>query len=617
MTGLLKSSGGLRIYREPQLPVASEQEAQEAIDNTRAMTPLRTAQYVGSLDLPDQDDLDGKVDASALGAITAAWKPVPTQGQTIFNLSGSSAYALLDFKINDQTMSLVEDYTRAGDTVTLTIGANTSDIIVVTPIRTITTLAADVSNITGLSDPTGADAVGSKYPLGTTVARPIGDRLSDRMPSIWDFYRPDLGDTLNNWSPQMNRAATTDHDIYFPTARRPQGYDLLAPVTQNAGGQMYYGDVTGTGAGSGTEFNIPATFPLGGQGVIIVPPNTAERGAGLSDIGFRFFQPDTSNRANLIHYPPALYARNVARMRLLGRVTVYLGWEGFDLKGNNGGLDIGVLRLGCFSRGLVLDGSFDKMNIHTLELWPYGCGAITESSALLGLYSDGIAVGLELGRIDGFSANAIKMFRQRIITRIADSDTEQPGTDGFGTIGELHLDGTYGRLEMGGGKLAVGSWYATTGIADDFFIKQTGGVLATGPCGFGLGAGTDGAGQALIQVEGGRFSHQGGGMFELLPTGAALLKQTGGTVSWFGGDIASGLDQVRTEPFFDVSGGRITLKNPRFDGPGSGSGMCVRVTNDDWHDIEINATLLRGYSVPAPGGSGTYKFGSTIQGPAL
>lgn len=553
-----------------------------------------------SATLTAEADGQAQFDFSELPA--AFWEALE-QAQTApeFSINGVALDAE-DYQWSSPILTILDNHIHVGDVAGIKAGVTYDQGIV------------DRRNILGLSDPSAADTVGSKYPLSMAAARAIGDRLSDRMPSIWDFYRPELGDTLDDWSPQMNRAAQTDHDIYFPTARRPQGYDLLSPVTQNAGGQMYYGDPTGTGPGSGTEFNIPATFPLGGNGVIIVPPNTAERGCGLADIGFRFFQPDTAVRANLIQYPPALYARNVARMQLKGRVTVYLGWQGFDFQGNNGGLDIDTLRMGCFSRGLIMDGAFDKTNVNTIELWPYGCGAVTESQALYSIYSDGVAIGLELGRVDGFSAKTIKTFRQRLITRNATFD--QPGTDGFGTIGELHLDGTYGRLEYGGGKLAVGSWYATTGDGDDFFVKQTGGTLALGACAFALGPGTE-TGQALFQIEDGNFSYVGGGIFEAVARQGELFKQTGGDALWFGGNIRSGLNQVRTKAFFEVHGGRCTLKNPRFIDPGTGSGLCVKVTNDEWHDIEINATLTRGFEIPAAGGSGTYKFGSTVQAPVL
>lgn len=546
--------------------------------------------------------VDGQTDFDFSDMPDAFWQAmIAAPTSVIFEMNGTTLEPG-DYGWAPPTFTINDDHVNAGDIVTLKTGVAFDQGVV------------DVANVLGLASPTGADAVGSKYPLATTAARPIGDRLSDRMPSIWDFYRPDLGDTLDDWSPQMNRAATTDHDIYFPTARRPQGYDLLAPVTQNAGGQMYYGDPTGTGPGAGTEFNIPATFPLGGLGVIIIPSNLTERGSGLSNIGFRFEQPDTYNRAELIQYPYAVYARDVARMQLLGRVTVYLGYRGFDLIGNNGGLKIDELRLGCFDNGIVLDGSYDKSNINIIELWPYGCGASTESQGLYSIYSDGVANGMDIGRIDGFSAHSIKTFRQRIL--IHPAVHEEVGTDGFGTIGELHLDGTFGRLEISGSKVAVGCWYATTGEGDDFFINQSGGALSLGPCGWGLGAGgTDG--QALIQVSGGRMMNNGGGFYEAIPTNAALLEQTGGDVMWVGGNIASGFNQVRTKPFFDVTGGRISLKNPRFIDPGTGSGACISITNDNWHDVEINTTLTRGFSIPAPGGSGTYKFGATMQAPVL
>lgn len=551
--------------------------------------------------------VDGQTDFDFSDMPDAFWQAMIAAPTSVeFQMNGTTLDQA-DYSWAPPTLTINDDHVNAGDIARLKTGVAYDQGVV------------DVRNVLGLAAPTGAGFIGSKYPLPMTAARPIGDQLSDRMPSIWDFYRPDLGDTLDDWSPQMNRASTSDHDIYFSTARRPQGYYLLSPVTQNAGGQMYYGDATGTGPGAGTEFNIPATFPLGGPGVIIIPSNLSERGSGLSNIGFRFQQPDTYNRAELIQYPYAVYARNVARMQLLGRVTVYLGYRGFDLLGNNGGMKIDELRLCCFENGLAIDGSYDKSNINHIELWPYGCGADTESQGLYSIYSDGVARGMDIGRMDGFSAHSIKTFRQRILIHPAvywDTDPDVVGTDGFGTIGELHLDGTYGRLEVSGGKTAVGCWYATTGDGDDFFIRQTGGALSLGPCGWGLGAGgVDG--QALIQVIGGRFMNNGGGFYEAIPTNAALLEQIGGDVMWVGGNIASGFDQVRTKPFFDVTGGRISLKNPRFIDPGTGSGACVSITNDNWHDVEINTTLTRGFSIPAPGGSGTYKFGATMQAPAL
>lgn len=508
-----------------------------------------------------------------------------------------------------------DDYSWSPSTLVLTVfgGAKAGEVIGIQNGVSFDQGLVDVRNVIGLGDSDVAGRIGSKYPLSAAAARPLGDQLSDRMPSIWDFYRPDLGDTLDDWSPQLNRAAQTDHDIYIPTARRPQGYTLMSPVTQNAGGQMYYGDPTGTGAGSGSEFNITPDFPLGSNGVIIIPSNLTERGAGISDIGFRFTQPDTAVRGNLIQYPHAVYARNVARMRLLGRNTVYLGWKGFDLLGNNGGLEIGHLRLGCFSEGLALDGAYDKITVGSIEVWPYGCGAASESAGLYSIYRDGVALGLNIGRVDGFSAGLIATFQQRL--RFHAAEGEMPGTEGFGTIAQLHLDGTYGRLEWEGGKCAVGSWYATTGSGDDYFIRQTGGVLSLGSCSYTLGAGTP-TGQDQIQIVGGRFNYQGGGIHEHVPFNAALLRQTGGDVVWLGGSVL-GRDQARTKAFFHTSGGRLTLKNPRFDEAGTGSGETLLIENDDWHDIEINASLSRGHTTPAPGGSGTYKFGSTVIAPAL
>lgn len=511
-----------------------------------------------------------------------------------------------------------EDYSWNPSTLTLAVfgGARLGEVIGIQNGVSYDQGLVDGRNIIGLREGgpgKGAHLVGTKYPLATTAARALGDSLADRMPSIWDFYRPELGDTTEDWSPQLNRAAQTDHDVYVPTARMPQGYTLRAPVTQNAGGQMYYGDTTGTGEGAGSEFNILPDFPLGAAGVVIIPPNLTERGAGLSDIGFRFTQPDTAVRADLIQYPPALYARNVARMRLIGRNTVYLGWKGFDLLGNNGGLEIGHLRMGCFSKGLAIDGAYDKITVGSIELWPYGCGGVGESEGLYSIYCDGVALGLDIGRVDGFSAALIATFKQRIRLHLAEG--EMAGSHGFGTIAQLHLDGTYGRLEVSGGRWAVGSWYATTAIGEDFAIRQTGGVLSLGPSSIVSGAGTL-TGQPLMQVTGGKLIYFGGGQHEQVTLNAPLLRQTGGDVMWFGGDIIAA-DQARTAAFFHTSGGRITLKNPRFDAAGEGSGQTVLIENDDWHDVEINALLSRGRTVPAPGGSGTYKFGSTVIAPVL
>lgn len=475
-------------------------------------------------------------------------------------------------------------------------------------------------------------------------------------PVNFTFFR-DAADG-DDWTPAYQRALNTGRNVYIPEGRWLR---LKSATTQ---GQR----IEGCGVTRSVWVLGDATHAfqdMSALGVDITPGTIDDTAFGHDGIGFEFYQPNTSVRANVIQYPWAIYMAGADRPKL-GDVRVTNGWNGINADGC-GGLKAGCLELGCFNTPFQIDHAYDTTSIKMMKLWPYGSGnAGSTTPLLLSVYSDGVAMA-RFGRVDGLSISLLATFQQRIVFYQSDV-----GGHLFGTIGELHLDGTYGRLEIDGAYLDVGPWYASTGATRDFFIQLTSGFLSLGAAwtlgsgmpasGFvtgsitgttltvtavlggdlavgdilngpniapgtvisALGTGTGGVGTyavsigqtaasgtivaatPLIKVLGGRFNYQGGGVHQAIGTGQPLLWQNGGDVMWVGANIDAGTNVVRTSPAMVVSVGRASIIDPRFQDIGTGNGNIVAVTNNDNHRISLNSLLGWPVSLPSALNAGQY-----------
>lgn len=562
---------------------------------------------------------DGSTDAG--GTVTV---PVPRTGTRLRIRRNTARAQQTEYPTNDRFPSAVTEVTfdkqmlidqeqddlhadLAGRALQVPVG-ETAPIIPNSTARTGKFLAFDASANPIASLGTGADAglradlassdggalVGVTFPYAEAQAQALVAILASAPLNFTFFYQPDDGD---DWTPAYQRALNTGRNIYVPEGR------WLRLKSATTKGQQIQG--CGVTRSIWAVGGADTTFQdMSALGIDITPGTIDDTAYGHDAIGFDFYQPNTNVRANVIQYPWAIYMAGVDRPKF-GDVRISNGWNGIQADGC-GGLEAGVLEIGCFNTPFLIDHAYDTTTIKTLKLWPYGSGNAGSTVPLLyQVYQDGAAYA-QFGRVDGLSIGLFATFQQRLKFYQSDAAGHL-----FGTIGELHLDGTYGRLELDSAYIGVGTWYASTGSNTDAKIIQTSGRLALGPCPMFLGPGSAGT-VPLIQVSGGIFSAQSGGVFEAIGSAQQLLSQTGGDVVWIGGDIVGITNQVRTKAIFEQTGGRTTLRNARFQDIGTGSGLAFSIATDDNHDIQENALLGWGFSLPATIQQGQWDIDRTI-----
>jgi hypothetical protein len=134
-------------------------------------------------------------------------------------------------------------------------------------------------------------------------------------------------------------------------------------------------------------------------------------GPSIEDLTIEFDQVDTSVKANLIQFPPAIYVTNTLRWRVT-RVRLQRGWDGIyaydDITGNASGVHNGVgggyiydLFGGCLNTNIYIDGSSDSLHIDGCHFWPFGC-----TSNQTDLFRT-VTVGIVIGRADDFHISNI------------------------------------------------------------------------------------------------------------------------------------------------------------------------------------------------------------------
>lgn len=182
-----------------------------------------------------------------------------------------------------------------------------------------------------------------------------------------------------------------------------------------------------------------ADFDMGAAGVVVPASLTGSGPSALvEDVGVEFYQPSTSNRAELIQYPPAF--RLTGGRLLLDRVRVSRAWNGIDAT-SCGGFFIGYAEIGAANIGMIVDEEGEFCHAQRLHFWPFG---FESSGTPLGaLYRDGGTTGLKTGMRTWLLVDAIASFIPKItIDRTPPSSAI--------CIGTMVLDGARALLEFTG-----------------------------------------------------------------------------------------------------------------------------------------------------------------------
>ena len=139
-----------------------------------------------------------------------------------------------------------------------------------------------------------------------------------------------------------------------------------------------------------TKIRIPKLFNMAAQGVFVMPDVAME----LRDLWVAFDQPDTNVRANLVNYPPAIYA--VDHGFTLWDCSITQAMNGINMTGNCGQTVINMLNMSAYGTGIMIDGSMDTVRIDSYHFWPYEMTANQQS-----LFYAAPTRAFSVGRVDG------------------------------------------------------------------------------------------------------------------------------------------------------------------------------------------------------------------------
>ncbi|MBJ3774811.1 DUF2793 domain-containing protein [Acuticoccus mangrovi] len=349
--------------------------------------------------------------------------------------------------------------------------------------------------------------------------------------------------------------------------------------------------IVGDGRGR-TKFKVSPSFNMSALGVFRIDHPFVF----LEDFEIEFDQSTASSRATLVAYPPAVYMVGRTRVRL-SRLRFIEAWEGVDATGNTGGALFEDVESGSFNVGFRFDGALDTVELRNCRVWPYNFAA---NATLYDIYQDSETIGFRFGRVDDLKLSNCTPFQCRIIL--------EEGADGhrpFGMINGLALDGSYSRIEMSHGDVAVTSLYATSADANDSFIVQTGGNLELSDFSFRC---NEVSNVPMVHVNGtGANCQIQNGKCEFGPsTLADGFRVTTGQLSVSSVRFGVNSTAVRTGACIRQVGGDLSAIGNSCNGPTTGTGDFIAVATDGNHTIVANDSNGWGFSFPSTRGNGIY-----------
>lgn len=250
----------------------------------------------------------------------------------------------------------------------------------------------------------------------TCATRPIGDNSNACASTAFVQQNTDVIYTAATYFPGVDPTGATDSTVGIQAAINsdPTRPVFLGPGTYRLDNMLTLnnGQVFQCSGRTITYFIVnSATFNMSALGVMRL--GTAEPGGEIFDCGFRFTQPDTAVRANIVQYPPALYAVAAPRF-IIDRVRIERGWKCLTATGNSGGANIGLIECGAFSNTgtIEFDGSLDFIHISHIQCWPFGIVGTLPLS--LNVYTDQTTNCFTSGRVDGLEIDGLSVFKTNV-----------------------------------------------------------------------------------------------------------------------------------------------------------------------------------------------------------
>lgn len=192
-------------------------------------------------------------------------------------------------------------------------------------------------------------------------------------------------DNVSDDTQAWRDAAGTGRPIIFP-----RGWSYVTGQIDLQPAQ----EIDGQGGRTGSVIRVDAAFNMSALGVLRFL--SGEPGPSIQDIGIKFDQPDSATRADLITYPPAIFAVEKPRFKIT-RCRISGATVGIDMKGNSGGATVTDLEMSAFGVGIDIDGALDSVKLHMLHFWPFD---LTANQKVI--FKDGVGRAIKSGRCDDF-----------------------------------------------------------------------------------------------------------------------------------------------------------------------------------------------------------------------
>ena len=444
----------------------------------------------------------------------------------------------------------------------------------------------------------GSTMIGSIDSGVGAVPRLLAEELDD-LPATPERFGA-VGDGIADDTVPVQRAINTGRAVALRTF-----YKVTDALTCSTKGQL----IGGTGRSScgilvGSDFNLLAA------GVFVV--SSGEPGPHWQGMGIHFTQPDTSVRASLTAYPPAIYAQNCPRFTV-SNVRITGARTGVDMRGNSGGAFFDLVEMAAFDYGVRIDGSLDSVRLKRFHFWNFRGALDAMTANQLSIFRDGVCIGLDVGTCDDFHVeDSLFIHKGPHIKAFSGVGGRGP----FGNVVNCDFD-TYGNVTVSGGNLNFSSCFFTIGDAAVKAIDQTGGYVRLTNCQFENAVALS---APMVQLSG---SNGGSTLATFAQLSNCMFRITGDTKAF---DVAasSGSSIVHltdctflptpnltnANPLINIgANGRISAIGNRCSDKGTGSGNWLVVASDDHHVIIGNAPTGWGESLPSALDNGV-AFGS-------
>ena len=392
--------------------------------------------------------------------------------------------------------------------------------------------------------------------------------------------------------------------VYVPAGN----YKITDAVTLPSVNGCLFGD----GRGLSTLTVSSGSFNLSAPGVIVLPSNGGGTAAEVHDIDILFSQPDTTSRAALVAFPPAIYARDAGRPKIRN-VRIGGGSSCIDARGNTGGGIYDNVECGALVAGLMLGsnpanpngdpGALDGVHIHGWHFWDFGF----PTSGLQAIYCDTNNVSMQIGRVDWLSVTDSQNFCGNIVylAEAQNSTDEHQWTN-------VSMDGGYW-IQQGGLVEVSNMQNASSGASVPAVISlSTNGNTKLWVRNAILGSGSTSA-AGLVNVAAGSLELDGGSL--ACPNSAySCVQVPGGSVS-IENMLISGASG-NSECLIAQSGGSLRFMGNYFVSAGSGSCGIGFASDAGWNWFSSNENNMGGWTAQLPSSitsTNTY-YGTTWTG---